>query len=80
MNLIGILTPGELVPALAAHRILYRDGVPVALRGAERGADRRRERYLVATTPEEAALFQRALARGRMAPLVRTYLGRTARG
>jgi len=80
LNLVGILTPGELVPALATHRILFRDGIPVAIRAAERGPDRRRERYLVPTTPEEETLFQQTLTRGRMVPLVRRYLGKTARG
>ncbi|HWP94181.1 MAG TPA: DEAD/DEAH box helicase [Gammaproteobacteria bacterium] len=32
LNLLGIVTPGPRVPALAANRILYRDGVPVAVR------------------------------------------------
>ncbi len=31
LNLIGILTPGPRVPALAGNRVLYRDGVPVAV-------------------------------------------------
>ncbi|MGH8643187.1 MAG: DEAD/DEAH box helicase [Gammaproteobacteria bacterium] len=31
LNLIGILTPGARVPAFASNRILYRDGIPVAL-------------------------------------------------
>ncbi len=30
LNLVGILTPGRRVPALAGNRILFRDGVPVA--------------------------------------------------
>ena len=30
LNLAGILTPGTRVPALAANRLLFRDGVPVA--------------------------------------------------
>ena len=30
LNLAGILTPGTRVPALAANRILFRDGVPAA--------------------------------------------------
>ena len=34
LNLIGILTPGDRVPAVAANRIVYRDGVPVAARVA----------------------------------------------
>jgi ATP-dependent Lhr-like helicase len=36
LNLIGILTPGPKLPALAGNRLLYRDGVPVAsLAGGE---------------------------------------------
>jgi ATP-dependent Lhr-like helicase len=33
LNLAGILTPGAKLPALAANRLLYRDGVPVATLG-----------------------------------------------
>jgi ATP-dependent Lhr-like helicase len=31
LNLIGILTPGARLPALTGNRLLYRDGVPVAV-------------------------------------------------
>ncbi len=31
LNLVGILTPGARLPALTGNRVLYRDGVPVAL-------------------------------------------------
>jgi ATP-dependent helicase Lhr and Lhr-like helicase len=31
LNLVGILTPGARVPSLAGNRLLYRDGVPVAV-------------------------------------------------
>ena len=31
LNLAGILTPGPRIPALLGNRILYRDGVPVAV-------------------------------------------------
>jgi ATP-dependent Lhr-like helicase len=31
LNLVGILTPGARLPALTGNRLLYRDGVPVAL-------------------------------------------------
>jgi ATP-dependent helicase Lhr and Lhr-like helicase len=31
LNLIGILSPGSRLPALTGNRILYRDGVPIAL-------------------------------------------------
>jgi ATP-dependent Lhr-like helicase len=32
LNLTGIVTPGPRVPALTNNRVLYRDGVPVAMR------------------------------------------------
>ncbi len=31
LNLVGILTPGARLPSLSGNRVLYRDGVPVAL-------------------------------------------------
>jgi ATP-dependent Lhr-like helicase len=31
LNLVGILTPGQRVPALSSNRVLYRDGIPVAV-------------------------------------------------
>jgi ATP-dependent helicase Lhr and Lhr-like helicase len=31
LNLVGILTPGPRLPALTGNRMLYRDGLPVAL-------------------------------------------------
>jgi len=31
LNLIGILTPGARLPSLSGNRVLYRDGVPIAL-------------------------------------------------
>ncbi len=32
LNLVGYIVPGDPVPALATNRVLYRDGVPVAVR------------------------------------------------
>jgi ATP-dependent helicase Lhr and Lhr-like helicase len=34
LNLVGILTPGSRLPSLSGNRLLYRDGVPVALLAA----------------------------------------------
>jgi ATP-dependent helicase Lhr and Lhr-like helicase len=31
LNLVGILTPGPRLPALTGNRLLYRDGLPIAL-------------------------------------------------
>jgi len=76
LNLAGIITPGDVVPGLATNRILYRDGIPVAVReGAGSG-----ERYLVEATPEERERLESALVRGRVAPLVRAYLGKSRPG
>src|SRR5881398_1168199 len=73
LNLVGIMTPGDVVAGVATNRILYRDGIPVALKeGAGSG-----ERYLAEVTPDERERLKSALVRGRVAPLVRTYLGRT---
>ena len=34
LNLVGILTPGPRLAALTGNRLLYRDGVPIALLAA----------------------------------------------
>jgi ATP-dependent Lhr-like helicase len=31
LNLVGILTPGQKLPALTGNRLLYRDGLPIAM-------------------------------------------------
>ncbi len=76
LNLVGILTPGDAVPALATNRILYRDGVPVAVREGEGKG----EKVLVDVTPEERELLRTALVRRRVVPLVRAYLGKSRAG
>jgi ATP-dependent Lhr-like helicase len=68
LNVVGLLTSGRRVPALANNRVLYRDGVPIAVReGAEaRAIDESGE------VPHE---LRRALIQRRLPPLVRAYLG-----
>jgi ATP-dependent Lhr-like helicase len=76
LNLVGILTPGDAIPAVATNQILYRDGVPVAVKeGAGRG-----ERMLIEVSSEERELLRTALVRRRVAPLVRAYLGKSRAG
>ncbi|MBI4545828.1 MAG: ATP-dependent DNA helicase, partial [Gemmatimonadetes bacterium] len=68
LNLVGILTPGERVPALAGNRILFRDGVPIAVR--EAGTSRR-------LTPDPTLTdrdLEHAIARRGVSPLLRAYL------
>src|SRR5207249_1153932 len=73
LNLVGIVTPGDVLAGVATNRILYRDGIPVAIKeGAGSG-----ERYLVEVALDERERLKSALVRGRVAPLVRTYLGKS---
>ena len=70
LNLTGIVTPGERIPALAKSRVAYRDGIPVA--ALEKGA----VRWLVEATGAEALEVERVLVRKRVSPALRAYLGR----
>ena len=71
LNLVGVITPGDPVPALATNRVLLRDGIPVAVQEG----DGRSVRLLVDAQPEEVQLLRSALVRRRPTPLVRAYLG-----
>ncbi len=62
LNLTGIITPGERVPALAKNRVLYRDGVPVAIHaGGE-------SNFIVEMEPGREWEARQALLRKNMAP------------
>ena len=68
LNLVGILTPGARLPALTGNRVLYRDGVPIALlAGGE-------ARFLEKLTPEAEWSARNALVR-RQVPAVLHFLG-----
>lgn len=69
LNLTGIVTPETRVPALASNRVLFRDGVPVAVREA------RETRHLVETEALAKHQIERALVRKRVSPALRAYLG-----
>jgi ATP-dependent Lhr-like helicase len=70
LNLVGIIVPGDPVAGLAGNRVLYRDGVAVAVR------EGKEPRLLVETTAETAQALKTALVRQRVAPMVRAYLGK----
>jgi len=70
LNLTGIITPGERVPALTTNRILYRDGVPVLAREAGQ------IRPLVNDIEPSADLVH-ALVRKHTTAQLRSYLGMT---
>jgi ATP-dependent Lhr-like helicase len=70
LNLVGIVTPGARVPAVASNRVVYRDGVPLAARIAG-------EIEVLASWDGLSLLeVERALVRRRLAPALRAYLGR----
>jgi ATP-dependent Lhr-like helicase len=60
LNLVGILTPGPRLPALTGNRVLYRDGIPIALLAA--GA----VQFLEALEPQDEWQAHKALLRGAM--------------
>src|SRR5438093_11270139 len=72
LNLVGVVTPGDKVPAVAANRLLFRDGVPIAVREAGK------VRFLVALDPAAEWKAKNALLRRRVPPRLRLYLGRSA--
>ena len=57
LNLVGVLLPGAKVPALYGNRVLYRDGVAVAVLVAGE------VRYFEQVTPEQAWEFKNLLLR-----------------
>jgi ATP-dependent Lhr-like helicase len=61
LNLVGVLTPGPRLPALTGNRVLYRDGVPIALLAA--GA----VQFLETMPPQEEWQAQKALLRAALA-------------
>ncbi|HEU0184731.1 MAG TPA: DEAD/DEAH box helicase [Blastocatellia bacterium] len=72
LNLVGIVLPGARVPVIPSNRILFRNGVAIAVLEAGQ------ERYLVdlekaSEWPAKKALIQRPVP-----PQLKAYLGRSA--
>ncbi|HUA88371.1 MAG TPA: hypothetical protein VL994_02985, partial [Steroidobacteraceae bacterium] len=64
LNLVGILTPGARLPSLSGNRVLYRDGIPVALySGGEVG-------FLTALEPAAHWEARNALLRRQVPPVL----------
>jgi len=62
LNLTGIITPGPRVPALTSNRVLFRDGVPVAIHTAGQSD------FLVEMEPGREWEARQVLLRKRMIP------------
>jgi ATP-dependent Lhr-like helicase len=70
LNLTGIITPGRRIPAYSSNRILYRDGVPIAVREANE------IQFLVEPEADKKWALQNALIQHEVAPRLRKYLGK----
>jgi ATP-dependent Lhr-like helicase len=68
LNLTGIVTPGERVPALAGNRILYEDGVPIMALVAGQ------VKPLGAFDTDRTAALTQSLIRRPLAPALRARL------
>ena len=66
--LVGIITPGARVPAITGNRVLYRDGVPVAVQVGKE------TRFLVTLDAATQWSAQNALLRRSIPPGLRAYL------
>ena len=72
LNLVGIITPGDRVPAIAGNRVLYDDGMPIAtLVGGVAN-------YLVELDAGAQWEAKNQLVRRVVPPQLRAYLGRSA--
>jgi ATP-dependent Lhr-like helicase len=69
LNLLGIVGPGERIAALAGNRIVFEDGVPLAV--LEKG----QVRPLADYGPDRALGVERALARRPVSSALRARLG-----
>jgi ATP-dependent Lhr-like helicase len=70
LNLTGVITPGKRVPAYSGNRILYRDGIPIAIKEAKE------IQFLAEPGLEEKWVLQNALIQHEVSPKLRKYLGK----
>ena len=71
LNLIGVITPGSRLAPASSNRLLYRDGVPIAVLEAKE------IRFLVDMSPADQWQARNALLRRHVPPKVRTYLNQS---
>ncbi len=68
LNLVGVITPGSRLSSASSNRVLYRDGVPIALLEAKE------IRFLVEMNAAAQWKVRNALLRRNVPPKVRAYL------
>jgi len=70
LNLTGILTTGKRIPAYYSNRILYKNGVPIAVK------EGKEVKFLSEIEDEKKWELQNALIRLPISPSLRSYLGK----
>jgi ATP-dependent Lhr-like helicase len=73
LNLVGIITPGSRLATVASNRLLYRDGVPIAVLEAKE------IRFLAEMSAADQWRARSALLRRHVPPKVRAYLSQAGR-
>jgi len=73
LNLVGIITPGARLSMASSNRVLFRDGVPIAILEAKE------IRFLAELDAAEQWKARNALLRRHVPPKVRAYLSQTGR-
>ena len=71
LNMLGILLPGPRLSQAASNRLLYRDGVPIAVLEAKE------IRFLIEMDAADEWQARNALLRRRVPPKVRAYLNQS---
>ena len=71
LNMLGILLPGPRLSSAASNRLLYRDGVPIAVLEAKE------IRFLTGMNAADQWQARNALLRRRVPPKVRAYLNQS---
>jgi len=70
LNLTGIITPGGRVSSIFTNRILYCDGIPVAIK------DGKEIKFLAQVSESNQWMMKKALIQRKVAPRLRAYLGK----
>jgi ATP-dependent helicase Lhr and Lhr-like helicase len=70
LNMHGLITPGKKLSAYSGNRILYKDGVPIAILESDE------VKFLVEIPDEEKWQLQNILIRRDISPKLRPYLGK----
>jgi ATP-dependent helicase Lhr and Lhr-like helicase len=70
LNLQGVITPGRKIPSYLGNRILYRDGIPVAVYESEEVS------FLIPVDHAEKWELHNTLIRRNISPKLRPYLGK----